>query len=734
MSNHEERPPGGDATGPAETLRERAESVVAEGTAGAPAPVSAAPLTLEATQRLLHDVQVHHVELELQNEELRSAQHALEAAHAHAFELYELAPVGYCTLREDGMMVRANVMAASLFGAPRQALVGQALSRFIHHQDQDAYYLLLKRLVETREPQTAELRVMPAQGSEAWVRLAANVGKEPKGARILRCTLTDISDRKRADEALQEREALLSAFVQRSPIYVYLKEVTPTESVVLRVSDNFGEVSGIPVADMVGKTMPELYPSALAARITADDWLVASSGQTLTLDEDFRGRSYSTTKFPLSVGGRQLLAGYTIDISQRKRAEETRLALEAQNHALQKSESLGRMASAIAHHFNNQLHALMMSLEVAMDELPRESGTVDVLTEAWQAARRAAEVSTQMLAYLGHSQGAREVLDLSELCSEQPPMPGAGVSTGVAVEVGVVEPDIGVRGNPVQLNRVLRALVSNAAEASADALGPVRISLHTVPADDLHVAHRFPLDWRPRAERYACLEVADSGSGILAADLERLFDPFFSTKFVGRGLGLPVALGIVRAHEGAISVETAPGKGSVFRVYLPVVEGAPLRRAVPRLRVPVTAPHGTVLLVDDEPGVRRAVARALRRAGYVVLSADDGAQAVELFRKHQSEIRCVLCDVSMPQMDGWETLNALHLLAPEVPVLLASGYSEAQVMEGEHPVPPAAFLSKPYQMEVLLRTLDEVMAPQASDEVRDSSAQAAAAVQGAPSK
>lgn len=712
MNDDEARPPGEDPPAAAAPLRERAESLIADGTAGAPAPVSAAPLSLAATQRLLHDVQVHHVELELQNEELRSAQRALEAAHAEAFELYELAPVGYCTLRERGLMTRANLTAASLFGVPRPALVGEALSRFIHHQDQDAYYRLLKRLVETREPQAAELRVLPSHGSEAWVRLAANVGTDAKGARILRCTLTDISDRKRSDEALQEREALLAAFIQRSPIYVYLKEVTPTDSVVLRVSDNFVELTGIRAADMVGRTMPELFPSELAAQMTADDWLVASSGQTLTRDEVLNGRSYASTKFPLVVGGRHLLAGYTFDVTERKRAEEERLALEAQNHALQKSESLGRMASAIAHHFNNQLHALMMSLEIAMDELPRESGTVDVLTEAWQAARRAAEVSTQMLAYIGHSQGAREVLDLSELCSEQQPALRAGAPAGVSVELGALELDVGVRGNSPQLQRVLGSLVSNAAEASADGRGPVRVSLYTVPADDLHSANRVPLDWRPRAERYACLEVADSGAGIAARDLERLFDPFFSTKFVGRGLGLPVALGIVRAHDGAISVESEPGRGSVFRVYLPVVEGAPLRKPAPRLRVPLTAARGTVLLVDDEAGVRRAVARVLRRAGYVVVSADDGAQAVELFRKHQSEIRCVLCDVSMPQMDGWETLNALHLLAPDVPVLLASGYSEAQVMEGEHPVLPAAFLSKPYETETLLRALGEVMAPQ----------------------
>ena len=712
MNDDEARPPGEDPPAAAAPLRERAESLIADGTAGAPAPVSAAPLSLAATQRLLHDVQVHHVELELQNEELRSAQRALEAAHAEAFELYELAPVGYCTLRERGLIARANQTAATLFGVPREALVNQPLSLFIHHQDQQDCYLLLKRLVETREPQTAELRILPSHGLEAWVRLAANVGKDAKGARILRCTLTDISDRKRADIALHEREAVLSALVQRSPIYVYLKEVTATESCVLRVSDNFGDLTGIPAADMVGKTMAELFPRELAAQMTADDWLVASSGLTLTRDEELRGRSYSTTKFPLAVGGRHLLAGYTVDISERKRAEANRLALEAQSHALQKSESLGRMAGAIAHHFNNQLQALMMSLEVAMDDLPRESATIDVLTEAWQAARRAAEVSTQMLAYVGHSQGAREVLDLSELCSEQQPALSAGAPAGVSVELGVIEPGVGVRGNLPQLQRVLSSLVSNAAEASTDARGPVRVSLHTVPADDLYSENRFPLDWRPRAERYACLEVADSGSGIAAGDLERLFDPFFSTKFVGRGLGLPVALGIVRAYDGAISVESEPGRGSVFRVYLPVVEGEPLRKSVPRLRVPVTAARGTLLLVDDEAGVRKAVARVLRRAGYVVVSADDGAQALELFREHQGEIRCVLCDVSMPHLDGWATLDALHLLAPEIPVLLASGYSEAQVMEGEHPVLPAAFLSKPYETGALLRALDEAMAPQ----------------------
>ena len=218
----------------------------------------------------------------------------------------------------------------------------------------------------------------------------------------------------------------------------------------------------------------------------------------------------------------ELIGGFNRLLETLAQREAEKAELEARNRQLQKTESLGRMAGAIAHHFNNQLQVVMGNLEMAMDELPREPDNLEILSEAMQAARRAAKVSGLMLTYLGQTPGKRETVDLSEACRQSLILLQSAVPKGMILKV------------------------------------------------DLPASKRFPIDWQPRESVYACLEVADAGCGIASKDIEKIFDPFFTTKFTGRGLGLPVVLGITGAHDGGITVESEPGRGSVFRVFLPV--------------------------------------------------------------------------------------------------------------------------------------------------------------------
>ena len=175
-----------------------------------------------------------------------------------------------------------------------------------------------------------------------------------------------------------------------------------------------------------------------------------------------------------------------------------------------------------------------------------------------------------------------------------------------------------------------------------------------------------------------------------------------------------MVLGIVRAHKGVITVESKPGQGSIFRVFLPVSSEAIPQKQVPRKQIPVvqapkTAGGGTVLVVDDEITLREVLATAIKGMGFQVLAARDGVHAVEVFRQHHDEIRLVVCDLTMPRMDGWQTLEALRNLAPGIPVILSSGYSETQVMAGNHPELPQAFLSKPYEYEILNEAIFHVL-------------------------
>jgi len=394
---------------------------------------------------------------------------------------------------------------------------------------------------------------------------------------------------------------------------------------------------------------------------------------------------------------------------ERKQAEAEKAELETRNRQLQKAESLGRMAGAIAHHFNNQLQVIMGNLEMAMDALSRDDPAVQCLNEAMKAVLKSAEVSSRMLAYLGQAPGKKESQDLSEVCRQSVTLLQASAPKGMTLKTGFPSSGPVIRANAGQLQQILANLVTNAWEAAGKNQGTIGLTVKTVSQENIPASNRFPIDWQPRESVYACLEVADEGHGIPGRDIEKLFDPFFTTKFTGRGMGLPMVLGIVRTHGGVIAVESEPGRGSVFRIFLPV----------PTQEIPSPADKagmarefeegGTVLLIEDEEQVRKMAGIMLTCLGYSVLEAKDGIEALEIFQQHPDEIRWVLSDVTMPRMDGWKTLAALRKLSPGIPVVLSSGYDEARVMAGDHPERPNAFLGKPYQLKELRDTINRVL-------------------------
>jgi PAS domain S-box-containing protein len=397
--------------------------------------------------------------------------------------------------------------------------------------------------------------------------------------------------------------------------------------------------------------------------------------------------------------------GIVRDITDRKRDETERAKLETQNMQLQKAESLGRMAGAIAHHFNNQFHVVMGNLEMAMNGLPLGVNLIESLASAMKATQKAAEVSSLMLTYLGQTHGKREPMDLSEACRQSLTLLQAAVPKGTIIKADFPATGPVIHANAGQIRHALINLITNAWESADESRRGIGFTVKTVSLADIPASMRFPIDWQPVDSAHACLEVTDAGCGIAEKDFEKIFDPFFSTKFTGRGLGLSVVLGIVRTHHGAVTVESKPGQGSIFRVFFPLSAEEVPHQPDKAARVPMMGENGTVLLVEDEEMVRKMTAEMLRLAGFRILEARDGVEAVDVFRLHQDEIRCVLTDLTMPRMGGWETLAALRKLSPDIPVILSSGYDEAQVMAGEHAERPNAFLGKPYRIEELSDTI-----------------------------
>jgi signal transduction histidine kinase/CheY-like chemotaxis protein len=381
--------------------------------------------------------------------------------------------------------------------------------------------------------------------------------------------------------------------------------------------------------------------------------------------------------------------------AQWQHGEQESRRLERQRQEAQRLESLGVLAGGIAHDFNNLLTIILGYTTLAASELPRDSEAAGMLGEVERAARRAAELTHQMLAYAGRGKFAPQPLDLSGLVRDLSHSlqllapPPATLTIEAAPGLTVIEAD----GS--QLRQVLLNLVTNAVEALPGSAGAITVRTGVEVVD--HPARLAPLaapDARPGPHVY--LEVADDGCGIPTDVLPRIFDPFFSTKFTGRGLGLAAVLGIVRGHGGLIAVNSTPGRGSRFRLYFPCLEAPPPSPA------PTWQGSGTALVVEDEEGVRQLARHILEGAGFQVLLAHDGLEGVEVFRDRGDSIAVVLLDLTMPRLSGPETLAELRRLRPLAPVVLMTGYSEGDWSERFAGQTWAAYVQKPFDAERLL--------------------------------
>jgi signal transduction histidine kinase/CheY-like chemotaxis protein len=420
------------------------------------------------------------------------------------------------------------------------------------------------------------------------------------------------------------------------------------------------------------------------------------------------GRTCLRDFVPLFIDGERYgRLWYHQDITALKRMESEHLALRERLQHVQKAESLGRMAGAVAHLFNNRLCVVMGNLEKALEELPADAGVRPELFDALTSARQAADVSGMMRTYLGQSTEAAGAVDLAETCRRQLPALQDAQPDTVALTLDLPERGPVVRANERQVRQVVTHLVTNAWEAMAGRRGTITVAARVVPASGFEAAHLEPAGWVPIEPEYACLEVKDAGSGIVSTELNHLFDPFFTTKVTGRGLGLAVTLGILKAWGGAIDVRSTVGEGSTFRVYLPL-ERAQTQPARPAAAEP--GPYvagGAVLLVEDEAMVRAVTTSMLERLGHEVVAVADGGDAVKALRAHPGRFRCVITDLSMPGMGGWQTVEALRQIEPDLPVILASGFDEREAMaasaslSGHMP----AFLHKPYSKADLGRAL-----------------------------
>ena len=403
------------------------------------------------------------------------------------------------------------------------------------------------------------------------------------------------------------------------------------------------------------------------------------------------------------------ILGVSRDLTERKRQEAERRELEQQVLHAQKLESLGVMAGGIAHDFNNLLVGIMGYASLTTMELPEEHPVQSYVKQIEAASQRAADLTQQMLAYSGRGQFVVQPVCLSHLAREMAHLLATVVSKKAVIEYDLAEELPTVRCDATQLRQVIMNLITNASEALEENAGIIRLSTGAckLSAADLR-ALMAAENAKPGAFVY--LEVADTGCGMDQATFERIFEPFYSTKFTGRGLGLGAVHGIVRGHHGAIRVVSAIGEGTRVRIFLPV-SNEPLPEEAPSdagEEAPRPAQGERILVVDDEDSVRNFARHALELGGYEVVEARNGREALDTLEREDG-LHAILLDLTMPEMDGAETLAVLRERWPELPVVLSSGHAEQQVLEDIGPGTP--FLHKPYHPDLLRQLVRQAIAP-----------------------
>lgn len=398
------------------------------------------------------------------------------------------------------------------------------------------------------------------------------------------------------------------------------------------------------------------------------------------------------------------------DLTERRRSEEERQRLEQQVQHAQKLESLGVLAGGIAHDFNNLLVAIMGNADLAEGVLEEGHPARDPLDEVMRASQRAADLCQQMLAYAGKGRAAVGPVDLNEVVDEMGQLMGVSISKGALFRTDLATDLPPVTADVVQLRQVVLNLLTNASDALERGEGEIRMATYKATPRDFD-ATAAVLDERPVAVRLVALEVSDTGVGMDEGTRSRIFEPFFSTKARGRGLGLAAVLGIVRGHRGTLELWSEPGAGTRVRVLLPALDPSSTRVGpAPEPLVP-TIPagvlRGRVLIVDDEAPVRAVARRMLEEAGLEVVEAGDGREAIERFRELDGEVDVVLLDLTMPRMGGAETARELRRLAPELRIILSTGYSDlAATAAGAEGLP---LLRKPYRRGALLARIREAL-------------------------
>jgi two-component system cell cycle sensor histidine kinase/response regulator CckA len=665
-----------DAATPNGELRALLEASLSHDSASVPEPVR------EALLELTRSAERH---------EARARE--LERVRERAQMLSEASFEGII-IHVDGVIVDLNQRLADMLGYASAELVGRHVLDLCPPEDLP----FVQQRVRDGIQGDYVAGGMRKDGSRFRAEILSKQGR--LGTRVVRVSaIRDVTERERTNALLRESEARLRELALTTfDVLVYSRESVIVDAVG-KLHELFGrskqEFVGRRVVDFVTPEFRETTEQGLRKPGPYTSEIIAQDGTRIPVE---------VVGIATTLDGKPTRLAGIRDLRESRRAEAARLKLEQQLQQTQRLEGLGVLAGGIAHDFNNLLVGIVGGAEL-LNLATLSPGEREALQSIKEAGKRAATLTAQLLAYAGQRDlGEREPIDLGALVNELRRLLVPALSPRARLLTDIDANAI-VLGNRATVLQVLMNLFTNASDALGDAPGTISARASLVSEPDARFQHALGALVRNKASSWVLIEVSDTGSGMDERTRERIFEPFFSTKAKGHGLGLAACLGIVSAHGGAVHVESAPGRGSTFSVLLPSAE----RLRAPRQALSRSARSAHILLVDDETPVRQQIRRMAEAQRYSVREASDGASALTALADETFEL--MLLDVTMPDMNGIEVVREARARGHRLPIVLTSGYSDFPLETRLEPQTYSGFLAKPFTLEQLVIAVERALEP-----------------------
>lgn len=689
-------------------LRNKAEKVLsAEGS-------ESLCISIDDAEKLIHEISVYHVELELQNQELQNVQELLEISRNKYYELFDMAPMGYFTVDATGVVKEVNLGGGELVGLERSAIKRMPFVGFVVQADHRRLYEFFRHTLTAGTAPPLYIRMKKTDGTllDAQVESALLASRRTDKHRML-LSVTDISALRQAQRVIAESESQFRSLVEFSADHIFLLS---TDGEYLASNDRGGHFGLLRGDQLVGLNLENAHApdTARLYRRKLQEVLAHNAAVTFAHQPNAHATEpchHIVTLYPIDENGCiSRVGGICRDVTEVRKAEREKRELEQKLAQSQKMEAIGLLAGGIAHDFNNLLSSIMGFTELCMDGVETESETLKYLEKVRDASNRAKTLVQQILTFSRKTEHDLRPIDPVPVMVEAVRFLRHTLPSSIVIAQKISGTPMRINSNPAQLHQIIFNIGTNAAHAMENEKGTISIHIDRKNVDGL------PDSIIDLPFRGDCLvmEIADDGVGMARDVIKKIFDPYFTTKDVGKGtgLGLSVVLGIVKGHGGGIRVKSDPGKGTVFSVYIPCIRNLPDERPTftpdSRQAADTDLSGKHVVVVDDEASVLKMTTSFLQKSGCRVVAFLEAEKALAYLNENIHDIDLLMTDKTMPGMTGSELAASVKTLRPDIPVVMNSGYI-APSNENEGLKIIDAFLQKPYSRQDLHASLAAAM-------------------------